>query len=109
MCGLAQGMREGRRLDRFFGEPRALFKDLLRTFCSWMFNAGVPELATIRLTGHGSSQMVRRVDALLSDQTYEAAIGCLPSVADMFQQNVIDFAIATENRAVENAKEAKNA
>jgi len=86
-----------------------IVKDLRRTFCSWMFNAGVPELATIRLMGHGSSQMVRRVYAQLSDQTYEAAIGCLPSVADMWQQNVIDFETARQNRVIEKAQEAKNA
>ena len=39
----------------------------------------------------------------------EYAIGCLPSVADMCQQNVIDFAKARENRAIEKAIEVKNA
>ena len=39
----------------------------------------------------------------------EHAIGCLPSVADMCQQNVIDFAKARENRAMETAIDAKNA
>lgn len=47
--------------------------------------------------------------AQLSDQTYEHAIGCLPSVADMCQQNVIDFAKARENQAIATAIEAKNA
>jgi hypothetical protein len=59
--------------------------------------------------GHGSSKMVRRVHPQLSDATYEDAIGCLPSVADLCQQNVIDFAKARENRANETAIEAKNA
>jgi len=59
--------------------------------------------------GHGSSEMVRRVYAQLSDATFEDAIGCLPSVADMWQQNVIDFARASENRTAKKAKRAKNA
>ena len=56
-----------------------------------------------------SREMVRPVYAQLSDATYEDAIGCLPSVATMWQQNVIDFAKARENRAIETAIEAKNA
>ena len=74
-----------------------------------MFNAGVPELATIRLMGHGSSAMVRRVYAQLSDATYESAIDCLPSVSDMWQQNVIDLAKARENRTIGDAIEVENA
>jgi hypothetical protein len=45
----------------------------------------------------------------LSDATYEDAIGCLPSVANMWQQNVIDFAKASENRTAQKAKRAENA
>jgi hypothetical protein len=56
------------------GIDRVIVKDFRRTFCSWMFNAGVPELATIRLMGHGSSEMVRRVYAQLEDATFENAI-----------------------------------
>jgi len=53
--------------------------------------------------------MVRRVYAQLSDATYEDAIGCLPSVANMWQQNVIDFAKASEDRTTQKAKRAENA
>ena len=91
------------------GIDRIIVKDFRRTFCSWMFNAGVPELATIRLMGHGSSEMVRRVYAQLSDATYEDAIGCLPSVANMWQQNVIDSARAGEKRTTQKARRARNA
>jgi integrase len=91
------------------GIERVIVKDFRRTFCSWMFNASVPELATIRLMGHGSSEMVRRVYAQLSDATYEDAIGCLPSVANMWQQNVIDFARASKKRPTQKVKRAKNA
>ena len=59
--------------------------------------------------GHGSSEMVRRVYAQLSDATYEDAIGCLPSVANMWQRNVIDFARASEKRTTQEAKRATNA
>ncbi len=69
----------------------------------------VPELATIRLMGHGSSETVRRVYAQLNDATYEDAIGCLPSVANRWQQNVIDFARASDNRTTQKAKRAENA
>lgn len=91
------------------GIEHVIVKDLRRTFCSWMFNAGVPELAVIRLMGHGSSQMVRRVYAQLSDATYETAIGSLPSVANVWQQNVIDLAKVREKRTTETAQEAENA
>jgi len=50
-----------------------------------------------------------RANARLSDATYEDAIGCLPSVANMWQQNVIDFAKASENRTMQKAKRAENA
>jgi len=56
-----------------------------------------------------SREMVRPVYAQLSDATYEDAIGCLPSVANMWQQNVIDFATASENRTTQKPKRAKNA
>jgi len=56
-----------------------------------------------------SREMVRPVYAQLSDATYEDAIGCLPSVANMWQQNVIDFARASKKRPIQKAKRAKNA
>jgi len=91
------------------GIERVIVKDLRRTFCSWMFNAGVPELATIRLMGHGSSDMVRRVYAQLSDATYESAIGCLPSVSDMWRDNVIPFEKPEKTWDSEFKKGAENA
>ena len=39
----------------------------------------------------------------------EDAIGCLPSVANMWQQNVIDLAKASENYAKRKAKRAGTA
>ncbi len=59
--------------------------------------------------GHSSIEMVRLVYAQLSDATYEDAIGCLPSVANMWQQNAIDFARASENRTTQQAKRAEHA
>ena len=35
----------------------------------------------------------------------EDAIGCLPSVANMWQQSVIDFAKVSENRTTQKSKE----
>ncbi len=46
---------------------------------------------------------------LLGDATYEGAIGCLPSVANMWQQNVIDLAKASENYAKQKPKRAGTA
>ena len=91
------------------GIEHVIIKDLRRTFCSWMFNKGVPELTVIKLMGHASSQMVRQVYAQLSDSTYEAAIASLPAVPDMGQQNVINLDKARQKRATETAQEAKNA
>ena len=48
-------------------------------------------------------------DDVKGNATYEDAIGCLPSVANMWQQNVIDFARASENRTAQKAKRAENA
>lgn len=91
------------------GIERVIVKDMRRTFCSWMFNAGKPELSTIRLMGHGSSAMVRRVYAQLSDETYEDAIGCLPSVANMWRDNVVPIEKAGKKRHSKKAKGAENA
>lgn len=54
--------------------------DLRRTFCSWLCNAGVPELSVIKLMGHSSSAMVRRVYAQLAPSTLEEAIARLPRI-----------------------------
>lgn len=54
--------------------------DLRRTFASWLCNAGVPELTTIKLMGHTSSAMVRRVYAQLSRGTLGDAVAKLPRV-----------------------------
>ncbi len=70
------------------GIERASANDLRRTFCSWLCNAGVPELTTIKLMGHSSSAMVRRVYAQLAPQTLEEAIARLPvaSVTDTYRE-----------------------
>lgn len=60
------------------GIERVSANDLRRTFCSWLCNAGVPELTTARLMGHASSAMVRRVYAQLAPQTLEEAVSRLP-------------------------------
>lgn len=53
--------------------------DFRRTFCSWLVQGGVPELTIIRLMGHTSSQMVRRVYAQLAPETLADAIDKLPT------------------------------
>lgn len=55
--------------------------DFRRTFASWLCQAGVPELTVVRLMGHSSSRMVRRVYAQLAPETLEAAIAKLPPLA----------------------------
>ena len=52
--------------------------DLRRTFCSWLANSGVPEHVTVRMMGHTSSAMVRRVYAQLAPSTLRDAIDRLP-------------------------------
>jgi hypothetical protein len=47
--------------------------------------------------------------AQLFEQAYQDAIECLPSVADLGRQNVIDLAEDRAYRAIETAIEAKNA
>lgn len=61
------------------GIVRVSANDLRRTFCSWLCNAGVPELTTVKLMGHSSSAMVRKVYARLAPSTLEDAIARLPS------------------------------
>lgn len=53
--------------------------DFRRTFASWLVQAGVPELTVIRLMGHTSSAMVRRVYAQLAPETLADAIERLPT------------------------------
>lgn len=61
------------------GIPMCSANDFRRTFCSWLVQAGVPELTIIRLMGHTSSAMVRQVYAQLSPETLADAIGRLPT------------------------------
>lgn len=61
---------------------RCSANDFRRTFCSWLCQAGVPELTIIKLMGHTSSEMVRRVYAQLAPATLTDAINRLPSVAN---------------------------
>lgn len=53
--------------------------DFRRTFASWLVQGGVPELTVVRLMGHTSSAMVRRVYAQLSPETLADAIDQLPT------------------------------
>jgi integrase len=62
------------------GIPHVSTNDLRRTFVSWLANAGVPELTVVRLVGHNSSAMVRRVYAQLAPATLAEAVARLPSV-----------------------------
>lgn len=91
------------------GIEHVIIKDLRRTFCSWMCQAGVPELHVIRLMGHGSSEMVRRVYAQLDDSSFEHAIAALPSVTDMGQAEVIPIGIHRENHHRQKDEKAENA
>lgn len=51
--------------------------DLRRTFCSWLAQAGVPLLVTVRLMGHKSARMVERVYAHFGSDDLQDAIGRL--------------------------------
>lgn len=64
------------------GIARVSANDLRRTFVSWLANAGVPELTVVRLVGHASSTMVRRVYAQLAPATLAEAIGRLPDLGE---------------------------
>jgi integrase len=79
-------------------EERIVWKDLRRSFCSWMCQAGVPMHHVIRLMGHGSSQMVQRVYMHLAPETFEQAIAKLPSVPPVYMDNVVPIEKHWENR-----------
>jgi integrase len=91
------------------GIEHVIIKDLRRTFCSWMCQAGVPEFHVIRLMGHGSSDMVRRIYAQLDDSSFEHAIAALPTVTDMGQAEVIPIGIRRENPQAQSDEKAENA
>jgi integrase len=91
------------------GIEHVIIKDLRRTFCSWMCQAGVPELHVIRLMGHGSSEMVRTVYAQLDDSSFEHAIAALPTVTNTGQAEVIPIGIHRENRQRQKDEKAENA
>lgn len=55
--------------------------DLRRTFASWQAEAGVPEAVTASLTGHTSSQMVRRVYGRIGSDAKRDAMAKLPPLA----------------------------
>jgi hypothetical protein len=64
----------------------------------------------IRMMGHGSSTMVRRVYAQLSDQTFQDVIGRLPSVGTHTgHANVIPIGKAEQNGTALGKTDAKNA
>ncbi len=65
---------------------KVVTNDLRRTFCSWLCNAGVPELHAVKLMGHRNSGMIRRVYAQLSGETLRGAIDRLPSVTTVEQE-----------------------
>lgn len=91
------------------GIARCNATDLRRTYCSWMFQAGVPEIQVIKYMGHGSSQMVRRVYAQLSDGMHQDAIERFGAVATVGQQNVVPIGKSRRNQRTPNKKAAKNA
>jgi integrase len=91
------------------GIEHVIIKDLRRTFCSWMCQAGTPEFHTVRLMGHGSSEMVRRVYAQLDDSSFEHAIAALPTVSATGQAEVIPIGIHRENPQAQNDEKAENA
>jgi integrase len=57
-------------------EPLSL-NDLRRTFCSWLCQAGASELKVMRLMGHSSATMVRRVYAHFADSDLAATASAL--------------------------------
>lgn len=60
---------------------RVSTNDFRRTFASWLANRGVSEWQVVRLLGHGSSAMVRRVYAQLDVDTLKTAVDALPRIA----------------------------
>jgi len=91
------------------GIARCNATDLRRTYCSWMFQAGVPEIQVIKYMGHANSKMVRRVYAQLSDGMHQDAIERFGAVANVGQQNVVPIGKSRKNRRIENRNAAKNA
>jgi integrase len=77
--------------------PRVTYKDLRRSFCSWMCQAGVPMHHVTRLMGHGSSQMVQRVYGHLAPETYAEAIAKMPRVPTVSQAVVIPIETHRKN------------
>lgn len=51
--------------------------DLRRTFCSWLAQANVPLLVTVRLMGHRSAEMVTNVYAHFGADDLQAAVALL--------------------------------
>jgi integrase len=60
------------------GIPHVCANDLRRTFCSWLAQAGVPLLVTVKLMGHRSAEMVTTVYARFGSDDLAAAIDRLP-------------------------------
>lgn len=52
--------------------------DLRRTFCTWLAEAGVPELVTASLMGHANSAMIRKVYARIGTAAQVQAIAQMP-------------------------------
>lgn len=78
--------------------------DLRRTFCSWCANSGVPEGVTVRMMGHASTTMVRRVYAQLAPETLVSAGEMLPRVTDVPQHSTRS---ARPKRSVRGGKPQK--
>jgi integrase len=91
------------------GIERVIVKDLRRTFCSWMCQAGVPMHTVEKLMGHANSRMIKRIYGQLSDENFEHAIAALPSVANTCQAKVIPIGIRRENDTPSNPESVENA
>ncbi len=88
------------------GIERCNATDLRRTYCSWMFSAGVPEIQVVKYMGHGNGAMVRRVYAQLSDGMHMDAIERFGSVQDLYTQKVTPIENARQNPPTLKAKGA---
>jgi integrase len=86
-----------------------IFKDLRRTFASRCAQSGVPEFHTVKLMGHTSSAMVRKVYAQLCAGTYEAAITRLDAVPYVRQATVIDLGKVRKSRGARKGEKCKKA
>lgn len=62
------------------GIVRVSCNDFRRTYCSWLFLAGVPEARAVKYMGHSSSKMIRRVYMQLAEETYREDAAGLPAV-----------------------------